>query len=101
MFLVGRRGAKQLAPPSYQALARLFARRCERLGIWEPWMTDAACAAAPTRPGCGRAGCASSPSRSGSATRRRSPRAYTRVSDHAVLAEYRRALGLADGEARP
>jgi len=39
VFLVGGRGAKRCEPLGYQALCKLFARHCARLGIREPWVT--------------------------------------------------------------
>jgi integrase/recombinase XerD len=42
VFRVGGRGARRLEPLGYQALVRLFARRCDRLGIRAPWVTPPA-----------------------------------------------------------
>ena len=39
IFLVGGRGAKRGEPLSYAALAKLFARCCERVGIHDSWVT--------------------------------------------------------------
>ena len=39
VFLVGGTGVNRQEPLSYSALARLFARACDRAEIREPWMT--------------------------------------------------------------
>jgi integrase len=39
LFLVGGRGARRGEPLGYNAVVRGFSRRCERLGIREPWLT--------------------------------------------------------------
>ena len=39
LFLVGGRGARRLEPLGYPALAKLFARACERADIRAPWLT--------------------------------------------------------------
>jgi integrase len=96
IFLVGGRGAKRYEPLSYAALAKLFARCCERVGIrdscvtlhtlrhthatrmWEGGMRELALMR--------RLGHASP----------ESTRLYTRVGDPVLVAEYRRALGMKD-----
>jgi integrase len=101
VFLVGGRGAKRREALSYQALVRLFARRCERLGIREPWLTPHALRHThATKMWEGGMRELALQKRLGHASPE-STRMYTRVSDPAVLAEYRRALRLADEQARP
>src|SRR6266436_947770 len=39
VFLVGGRGKRRHEPLGYHALVKLFERRCERLGIRDPWVT--------------------------------------------------------------
>ena len=39
VFLVGGNGCRRLEPLSYPALAKLFARACERASLREPWIT--------------------------------------------------------------
>src|SRR5205085_12629448 len=39
VFLVGGQGKRRYEPLGYHALAKLFERHCERLGIHDPWMT--------------------------------------------------------------
>jgi integrase len=39
LFLVGGNGTRRAEPLSYQALRRMFTRRCEALGMREPWVT--------------------------------------------------------------
>lgn len=93
VFLVGGPGPRRCEPLSYQALARGFARRCDRLGIRTPDKTPHALrhthATAMWEAGMRelalqrRLGHASPDSL----------RVYTRVSDEAVLADYAAALG--------
>lgn len=94
LFLVGGNGARRAEPLSYAALAKLFARSCERAGIREPWMTPHACRHThATRMWEGGMRELALMRRLGHASPE-STRIYTRVSDPAVVAEYRRALGL-------
>lgn len=58
VFLVGGAGPRRCDPLSYQAVARGFARRLDRLGIRTPQKTPHACAT-PMRRRCGRPGCGS------------------------------------------
>lgn len=39
LFLVGGQGGRRGEPLGYQAVVRGFSRRCQRLGIREPWLT--------------------------------------------------------------
>ena len=39
LFLVGGHGRRRCEPLGYHALAKLFERHCERLGIRTPWVT--------------------------------------------------------------
>jgi integrase/recombinase XerD len=92
VFLVGGTGARRCEPLSYQAVARGFARRLDRLGIRGPDKTPHAL----------RHTCATSweggmrelalQKRLGHASPE-SIRIYTRVSDEQVLADYDAALG--------
>ena len=94
VFLVGGRGRHRTEPLSYAALAKLFSRACCRAGIHEAWvsphalrhthashMWDAGMRELTLQKRLGHA----SPE---------STRMYTKVSDRAVVADYRRALGL-------
>lgn len=93
VFLVGGTGARRCEPLSYQALARGFARRCERLGIRTPDKTPHALrhthATAMWEAGMRELALQR---RLGHA-RPESLRIYTRVSDEQVLADYDAALG--------
>jgi site-specific recombinase XerD len=94
VFLVGGRGAKRCEPLSYQALVKLFQRRCARLGIREPWVTPHALRHThATRMWEGGMRELALQRRLGHASPE-STRVYTRVSDPLLVAEYRRALGL-------
>jgi integrase len=96
VFLVGGNGKKSLEPLSYSALARLFARTCERAGIREPWVTPHALRHThATRMWEGGMRELALQKRLGHASPE-STRIYTRVSDPQVVEEYRRALGEAD-----
>jgi len=97
IFLVGGGGERRLEPLSYSALVRTFARRCEALGIREPWVTPHALRHRhATRMWEGGMRELALQKRLGHASPE-STRLYTRLSDQAVIAEYRRALGGADG----
>ena len=95
LFLVGGRGRRRLEPIGYAALAKLFARAAARAGIREPWMTPHALRHThATRLWEGGMRELALQRRLGHASPE-STRIYTRVSDAAVVAEYRRALGIA------
>jgi integrase len=98
VFLIGGRGQRRCEPLSYAALARLFQRRCERLGIRAPWLTPHALRHThATRLWEGGMRELTLQKRLGHASPE-STRVYTRVSDPMVVEEYRRALGQ---ESRP
>lgn len=94
VFLIGGKGSRRNEPMSYAALVRLFARACKRVGIREPWMTPHALRHThATRMWEAGMRELTLQRRLGHASPE-STRIYTRVSDAAVVAEYRRALGL-------
>jgi integrase len=93
LFLVGGRSARRLEPLGYPALAKLFARACERAGIREPWITPHSLRHThATRMWEGGMRELALQKRLGHASPE-STRIYTRVSEPAVVADYRRALG--------
>lgn len=99
VFLVGGKGVRRNEPLSYAALARLFARACERAGIREPWMTPHALRHThATRMWEAGMRELTLQRRLGHASPE-STRIYTRISDTAVVAEYRQALGLNGNDA--
>ncbi len=93
VFLIGGRGKRRGEPLSYAALVKLFERHCEQLGIREPWITPHALrhthATAMWEGGMRELALQK---RLGHASPE-STRIYTQVSDPAMVAEYRRALG--------
>jgi integrase/recombinase XerD len=94
VFLVGGGGANRRDPLSYSALARLFARACDRAGIREQWMTPHALRHThATRMWEAGMRELTLQKRLGHASPE-STRIYTRVSDAVVVTEYRQALGL-------
>lgn len=94
VFLVGGQGARRCEPLSYAALAKLFARACERAGIRAPWVTPHALRHThATKMWEGGMRELALMRRLGHASPE-STRMYTRVSDPIVVAEYRRALGM-------
>jgi integrase len=94
VFLVGGRGRRRCEPLSYAALAKLFQRRCESLGLREPWITPHSLRHThATRLWEGGMRELALQKRLGHASPE-STRVYTRVSDPVVVAEYQRALGM-------
>lgn len=94
MFLVGGHGPRRNEPLSYAALARLFARACERAGLRAPWVTPHALRHThATRMWEAGMRELTLQKRLGHASVE-ATRLYTRVSDASVVSEYRRALGL-------
>lgn len=94
VFLVGGAGKRRLEPLGYPALAKLFARACERAGIRAPWVTPHSLRHThATRMWEAGMRELTLQKRLGHASPE-STRLYTRVSDHEVVADYRRALGL-------
>ena len=94
LFLVGGRGARRAEPLGYDALAKLFARACERAGIREAWVTPHALRHThATRMWEGGMREMTLQKRLGHASME-STRLYTRVSDPEVVADYRHALGM-------
>jgi integrase len=94
VFLVGGRGSRRCEPLSYAALVKLFQRHCERTGIRAPWVTPHALRHThATRLWEGGMRELTLQKRLGHSSPE-STRVYTRVSDDAVVAEYRHALGL-------
>jgi len=92
VFLVGGRGTRRYEPLGYQALCKLFARHCARLGIREPWVTPHALRHThATRMWEGGMRELTLQRRLGHASPE-STRLYTRVSDAVVVAEYHRAV---------
>ena len=96
LFLVGGSGPRRHEPLSYAALAKLFARACDRANIRKPWVTPHALrhthATKMWEAGMREL---TLQRRLGHASPE-ATRVYTRVSDPIVVAEYRRALGLPD-----
>ena len=92
VFLVDR-GTRRHEPLGYAALARLFQRRCDQLGIRQAWVTPHAQRHThATRMWEGGMRELTLQQRLGHASPE-STRIYTRVSDEAVVADYRHALG--------
>jgi integrase len=93
VFLVGGRGPRRVQPLSYAALVKLFRRACDRAGLTEPWLTPHSLRHThATRMWEGGMRELTLQKRLGHASVE-STRIYTRVSDAAVVADYRRALG--------
>jgi len=93
VFLIGGHGRRRCEPLGYDGLARLFARACQRAGIREAWVTPHALRHThATRMWEGGMRELTLQKRLGHASPE-STRLYTRVSDPAVVADYRRALG--------
>ncbi len=93
IFLVGGKGKRRHEPLGYAALVRLFARRCDRLGIREPWVTPHALRHThATKMWEGGMRELALQKRLGHSSPE-STRLYTRVSDAALVEEYARVLG--------
>jgi integrase len=93
LFLVGGRGQRRHEPLSYTALVKLFRRACARAGLREPWLTPHSLRHThATRMWEGGMRELTLQKRLGHASVE-STRVYTRISDPAVVADYRRALG--------
>jgi len=93
VFLVGGRGQRRCEPLTYSALARLFSRAATRARIRAPWVTPHALRHThATRMWEGGMRELTLQRRLGHASVE-STRIYTRVADHQVAADYRRALG--------
>ncbi|MDQ2764627.1 MAG: site-specific integrase, partial [Pseudomonadota bacterium] len=92
LFLVCGRGARAYEALSYAALAKLFKRRCRHAGLHEPWITPHALRHThATWLWEGGMRELALQKRLGHASFE-STKAYTRVSDAAMLEDYRRAL---------
>lgn len=102
LFLVGGHGRHRLEPLGYPALAKLFARACERARIRVAWLTPHSLRHThATRMWEAGMRELTLQKRLGHASPE-STRMYTRVSDRAVVDDYRRALGLGEaGDASP
>jgi integrase len=93
IFLVGGKGMRRCEPLSYHALVKLFARHCEQVGMRAPWVTPHSLRHThATRLWEGGMRELTLQKRLGHASPE-STRAYTRVSDPQVVADYRHALG--------
>lgn len=93
VFLVGGGGQRRDEPLSYAALVKLFRRACDRAGLTEPWLTPHSLRHThATWMWEGGMRELTLQKRLGHASVE-STRVYTRVSDAAVVADYRRALG--------
>jgi integrase len=93
VFLVGGHGHRRHEPLSYAAVAKRFARSCDRLGLHDPWVTlHALRHTHATRLWEGGMRELTLQKRLGHASPE-STRLYTRVADAQVVAEYTRALG--------
>jgi integrase len=99
LFLVGGRGQHRHEPLSYAALVKLFHRACAQAGLQEPWMTPHSLRHThATRMWEGGMRELTLQKRLGHASVE-STRVYTRISDPAVVADYRRALGCQTAQA--
>ena len=93
LFLVCGRGARAHEALSYAALAKLFKRRCRQAGLYEPWITLHALRHTHATWQLWEGGMRelALQKRLGHASFE-STKGYTRVSDAAMLEDYRRAL---------
>jgi integrase/recombinase XerD len=96
VFLVGGRGKRRHDPLSYDGMVRMFARAADRAGVRDPWLTPHALRHThATRMFEGGMRELTLMTRLGHASPD-STRIYTRISDHEVVADYRRALETGD-----
>ncbi|KWX19447.1 transposase [Mycolicibacterium wolinskyi] len=92
VFLVGGGGKRRHEPLSYDGMVRMFARAAERAGVRDPWLTPHALRHThATRMFEGGMRELTLMARLGHASPD-STKIYTRISDHEVAADYRRAL---------
>lgn len=96
VFLVGGRGKRRHDPLSYDGMVRMFARAADRAGVRDPWLTPHALRHThATRMFEGGMRELTLMTRLGHASPD-STKIYTRISDHEVVADYRRALEAGD-----
>jgi site-specific recombinase XerD len=96
VFLVGGRGKRRHEPLSYDGMVRMFARAADRAGVRDPWLTPHALRHThATRMFEGGMRELTLMARLGHASPD-STKIYTRISDHEVVADYRRALETGD-----
>jgi integrase/recombinase XerD len=96
VFLVGGRGKRRHDPLSYDGMVRMFARAADRAGVRDPWLTPHALRHThATRMFEGGMRELTLMTRLGHASPD-STKIYTRISDHEVVADYRRALETGD-----
>ena len=99
LFVAGGGGTHRLEPLGYPALAKLFARACTRAGIRLAWVTPHSLRHThATRMWEAGMRELTLQRRLGHASPE-STRMYTRISDHAVVEDYCRALGLGERDA--
>jgi len=92
VFLVGGRGKRRHDPLGYDGMVRMFARAAHRAGVRDPWLTPHALRHThATRMFEGGMRELTLMARLGHASPD-STKIYTRISDHEVVADYRRAL---------
>ena len=96
VFLVGGRGKRRHDPLSYDGMVRMFARAADRAGVRDAWLTPHALRHThATRMFEGGMRELTLMARLGHASPD-STKIYTRISDHEVVADYRRALETGD-----
>jgi integrase len=96
VFLVGGRGKRRHDPLGYDGMVRMFARAADRAGVRDPWLTPHALRHThATRMFEGGMRELTLMTRLGHASPD-STKIYTRISDHEVVADYRRALETGD-----
>ena len=100
-FLLAEGASVDMSPLRNAALVKLFGRACDRANLKEPWLTPHSLRHThATRMWEGGMRELTLQKRLGHASVE-STRVYTRISDAAVVAEYRRALGSPSGEVSP